>query len=132
MSTRACFAQPRNVSGTIATRGPIRCTAPFNDSPGSSAIASVTSRKARSRNSFGYFLGAATDPLSRGFNASTSAGAVQETHRADVLRFAFAVPYDNNQAERDVRMVKRQQKISGWRSENGAESLLTSALGASA
>lgn len=50
-----------------------------------------------------------------------------ETHRADVLRFAtdFAVPFDNNQAERDVRMVKLQQKISGgWRSENGAEAFL--------
>lgn len=50
-----------------------------------------------------------------------------ESHRADVLRFAtdFTVPFDNNQAERDVRMVKLQQKISGgWRSENGAESFL--------
>lgn len=50
-----------------------------------------------------------------------------ETHRVDVLRFAtdFAVAFDNNQAERDVRMVKLQQKISGgWRSENGAESFL--------
>jgi len=49
------------------------------------------------------------------------------THRTDVLRFAtnFAVPFDNNQAERDVRMVKLQQKISGgWRSNNGAESFL--------
>ena len=50
-----------------------------------------------------------------------------ETHRADVLRFAtdFAVPFDNNQAERDVRMVKLQQKISGgWRSNTGAEAFL--------
>lgn len=50
-----------------------------------------------------------------------------ETHRADVLRFAtdFRVPFDNNQAERDVRMVKLQQKISGgWRSEAGANAFL--------
>lgn len=48
-------------------------------------------------------------------------------HRDDVLRFAtdLRVPFDNNQAERDVRMVKLQQKISGgWRSENGAHAFL--------
>lgn len=51
-----------------------------------------------------------------------------DTHRADVLRFAtdFAVPFDNNQAERDIRMVKLQQKISGgWRTTDGAEAFLT-------
>ena len=49
------------------------------------------------------------------------------THRADVLRFAtdFTVAFDNNQAERDIRMVKLQQKISGgWRTTSGAEAFL--------
>jgi transposase len=46
-----------------------------------------------------------------------------DLQRADVLRFStdFAASFTNNQAERDVRMVKLQQKISGsWRSLDGA------------
>ena len=46
-----------------------------------------------------------------------------ETYAEDVLRFStnFAVDWSNNQAERDVRLVKLQQKISGcWRTLEGA------------
>lgn len=50
-----------------------------------------------------------------------------DEHREQVLRFAhdLRVPFDNNQAERDLRMIKLQQKISGsWRTIEGAEGFL--------
>jgi transposase len=55
--------------------------------------------------------------------ASYNLAVALRDHATEILRFTadLAVPFDNNQAERDLRMAKLQQKISGtFRTEDGA------------
>jgi transposase len=65
-------------------------------------------------------------PVTKKWYKNSAVGLLKRLDRLQdsVLRFTtdFDAPFTNNQAERDVRMIKLQQKISGsWRSRAGAD-----------
>lgn len=60
--------------------------------------------------------------------ASYNLAVAFRVHATEILRFTtdLRIPFTNNEAERDLRMAKLQQKISGtFRSEGGAQRFAT-------
>ena len=72
-------------------------------------------------------LGYEENPQKEGEKKRTKARCLLDRfikYRDEIFRFAedFEVPFDNNQAERDIRNVKVKQKVSGgFRSDDGAK-----------
>ncbi len=98
-SIAACLHQPRNVSALTPTRCPIRTTAAFSDSSGSSFLASATSRIARSRSSGGYFLGAGIGLILSGFQT------LHETRGDSALQSGDARSADSSNYPREAERV---------------------------
>jgi transposase len=92
---------------------------------GQSALAPATLAGFQDRYRQAALCGIAASPYS-GTGPKPKARALAERLRdrsAEYQRYMtdFTVPFDNNQSERDLRMVKAQQKISGsWRTLTGA------------
>ena len=84
-------------------------------------------------------LGEEENPIIEGEKKRTKSRCLLDRfikYRAEVFRFSkdFSVPFDNNQAERDIRNVKVKQKVSGgFRSDEGAKDFgkISSVIGTS-
>ena len=64
------------------------------------------------------------EPATKPERAATNLACAMFDYQPEILAFArdFNIPFDNNQAERDLRMAKIHQKISGgWRTETGIQ-----------
>lgn len=64
------------------------------------------------------------EPVTKPERAASNLACALFDYQPEILAFTrnFAVPFDNNQAERDLRMAKIHQKISGgWRTSHGIE-----------
>jgi hypothetical protein len=72
-------------------------------------------------------LGESENPLREGVRNRSKPRCLLDrfiNYHTEICRFAsdFSVPFDNNQAERDIRNAKVKQKVSGgFRSDTGAE-----------
>lgn len=68
------------------------------------------------------------DPTTKPEKAATNLACAFYDYEPEILAFTrnLAVPFDNNQAERDLRMTKIHQRVSGgWRAPHGIQTFAT-------